>query len=391
MPEKLSRRVEFTPQTKTVAATATAAVATAPARALERGGAARPSKALPARQLVEITRTLSTLSDAGLPIVKALTILEGQQRPGPAKRVLAAILEDVSTGTSLSEAMAKHPKTFDRLYTNMVRAGEAAGELDRILGQLADYLERTQSVRDRIKGASVYPMVVLVVALLLLTLIFLVVIPKFQVIFESYNSELPWQTKALVDASRFFVDRWYVLFGVPALLFASHKALMRRAPGYRLAAHRIALRLPVVGPLLSKILTARFARTFGTLVQSGVPHLEGLEIVRGSLGNDVLAGAVDKVRASVREGEGLAQPMGESGAFDDVVVNLVSVGESTGELDRMCLRIGDAYESEVSRRLDAAFKILEPALLLAMAGVVGFIVVALFLPLLKIMDAMQNA
>jgi type IV pilus assembly protein PilC len=341
--------------------------------------------------LATLTRTLATLTDAGLPVVKALSILEGQQRPGPVKRVLASIVEDVSTGTPLSEAMGKHSKQFDRLYVNMVRAGEASGELDNILNQLADYLEKTQMVRDRIKGASIYPTVVLIVAVTLLVVIFLLVIPKFEIIFESFQIDLPWQTRTLIDASRFIVGYWYLVFGIPIAIYTLHWLSVKRIAKYRMAMHRLSLRLPLVGGVLRKILVARFARTFGTLVKSGVPHLEGLDIVRNSLGNDRVAEAVEAVRVRVREGEGLAVPMGETRVFDDVIVNLVSVGEATGELDRMLLRVGDAYESEVNRRLDAIFKVFEPALLVGMAGVVGFIVVALFLPLLKIMDQLGQS
>lgn len=386
MPEKITRRVQFTPQARSggssVAVALPAEDAAAPAASRWRARRVR------ARELSELTRTLATLTDAGLPIVKALTILEGQQPRGPLKRVMQAVVEEVSAGTPLSVAMANHSKVFDPLYVNMVRAGEASGELNAILVQLAEFLERTQDVKDRIKGASVYPVVVLCVAVTLLTVIFLVVIPKFEVIFASFQMELPWQTSVLIDGSRFVVRYWYVVFGVPILLYLAHAAAVRRAARYRLRYHRLALRIPLVGALLSKILIGRFSRTFGTLVKSGVPHLEGLDIVRSSIGNDHVANAVERVRTSVREGEGLAQPMGESGVFDDVVVNLVAVGESTGELDRMMLRLGAKYEVDVNRRLEALFKVFEPALLLAMAAVVGFIVVALFLPLLKIMDSL---
>ncbi|MBI3820066.1 MAG: type II secretion system F family protein [Planctomycetes bacterium] len=386
MPEKIIRRGDFAQASKNDAESAAPA-----ARADRVGVRERFSRGkIKARDLATLTRTLATLTDAGLPVVKALTILEGQQRSGPVKRIMKHIVEDVSTGTTLSEAMARHGKQFDRLYINMVRAGEAAGELDRILNQLADYLEKSQMIRDRVKGASIYPAVILVVAASLLTVIFIVVIPKFQIIFDSMQVDLPWQTVTLIDTSKMIVKYWYLFFGIPVALYFAHLGLMRRVDKYRYRMHAFALKLPLIGALLRKILIARFARTFGTLVQSGVPHLEGLDIVKNSMGNDRVAHAVDDVRARVREGEGLAIPMGESQVFDDVVVNLVSVGEATGELDRMLLRVGDAYESDVNRRLEAVFKIFEPALLILMAGVVGFIVVALFLPLLKIMDNLNK-
>ncbi|MFN0204953.1 MAG: type II secretion system F family protein [Planctomycetota bacterium] len=380
MPEKITRRDDFQPAPRqAVAAPAERAVGGSRFKLF--GGS------IGARDMASMTRTLATLTDAGLPIVKALTILEGQQKPGPVKRILHQIVEDVSTGAPLSEAMGKHERQFDRLYVNMVRAGEASGELDRILNQLADYLEKSQMVRDRVKGASIYPAVVLVVAVSLLVVIFVLVIPKFEIIFESMDQTLPWQTQALISTSRFVVQYWYLVFGVPILIYILHWMFMKRSVKYRFKMHQFALRLPLVGPVLRKVLISRFARTFGTLVQSGVPHLEGLDIVKNSLGNDRVALAVDQVRTRVREGEGLAVPMGESEVFDDVIVNLVSVGEATGELDRMLLRVGEAYESDVNRKLDAMFKIFEPALLIAMAVVVGFIVIALFLPLLKIMDS----
>lgn len=361
-----------------------AAAAPGPARARRRGGR------VPEQVVTEFTTQLSTLTGAGIPIVKALTILEGQTRPGPFKGILQELVEDVSGGTSLSEALAKHERTFDALYSSMVRAGEAGGVLDRILDRLAQFREKAAEIRAKTRGAMIYPVVVLFVAVVVVSVVIVWIIPRFEDIFESFGTELPTVTQVLLDFSRFSVDYWYVVFGTPVLLFLMHGYLMRRGGGYRRSMHALALRVPYLGSVLSRALIARFARTFGTLIESGVPHLDALSIVRDTTSNAVLVEGVEAIRRTVREGEGIARPMGESGVFDDLVVNMVDVGEETGELERMLLKVADAYDVQVDRRIDALFKVLEPALLIVMAGVVGFIVVALFLPLLQIMGQLGS-
>ncbi len=361
-----------------------AAAAPGPARARRRGGR------VPEQVVTEFTTQLSTLTGAGIPIVKALTILEGQTRPGPFKGILQELVEDVSGGTSLSEALAKHERTFDALYSSMVRAGEAGGVLDRILDRLAQFREKAAEIRAKTRGAMIYPVVVLFVAVVVVSVVIVWIIPRFEDIFESFGTELPTVTQVLLDFSRFSVDYWYVVFGTPVLLFLLHGYLMRRGGGYRRSMHALALRVPYLGSVLSRALIARFARTFGTLIESGVPHLDALSIVRDTTSNAVLVEGVEAIRRTVREGEGIARPMGESGVFDDLVVNMVDVGEETGELERMLLKVADAYDVQVDRRIDALFKVLEPALLIVMAGVVGFIVVALFLPLLQIMGQLGS-
>jgi len=355
------------------------------------GRRGRRGRRVPAHLVTEFTTQLATLSEAGIPIVKALTILSGQARPGPFKTVLEALVEDVSAGTSLSEALAKHERCFDPLYSSMVRAGEAGGVLDRILERLARFREKSADIRAKVVGALVYPIVVAVVATSVVSAVIVWVIPKFKDIFESFDAELPQVTQVLLDVSDFAVDYWYLVFGVPLLLLAGHSLLMRRPGRYRYAVHRLSLRIPVLGGVLSKSLIAGFSRTFGTLIEAGVPHLDALAIVRDTSANDVLVQGVETIRRTVREGEGIARPMGESGVFDDLVVNMVDVGEETGELDRMLLRVADAYEVAVDRRIDAMFKIVEPLLLVLMAVVVGFIVVALFMPLMSIMGQLGAA
>lgn len=354
------------------------------------GGARRRTGRVSGQLVTDFTVQLATLSEAGIPVVKALTILEGQTRPGPFKSVLQEMVEDVSAGTPLSEAMAKHEAVFDPLYSSMVRAGEAAGILDRILNRLAAFREKAAEIRSKVVGAMIYPLVILVVAVAVIAAVIVIVIPKFDEIFKSFNVPLPGVTLMLLDISGFCTEYWYLVFGLPLLLLILHGIGMRAKGGYQYRMHKLALKLPLFGGVLQRSLIAGFSRTFGTLIQAGVPHLDALEIVRDTTRNAVLQDAVEDIRRTVREGEGIAQPMGESGMFDDLVVNMVDVGEETGELDRMLLRVADAYEVQVDRKIDAMFKLLEPLLLIAMAVVVGFIVVALFLPLMDIMGELGN-
>jgi len=337
--------------------------------------------------ITDFTIQLATLTEAGIPIVKALTILGGQMRAGPFKSILEEMTEDVSGGTPLSEAMGKHPRCFDDLYSSMVRAGEAGGVLDRILNRLAAFREKAAEIRSKFIGAMIYPVVVVLVAVGVVSGVVVFVIPKFKEIFDSFNIELPQATKILLNGSDFAMRYWYAVFGAPALLVLLHMVLMSRSQGYRYRMHLWAMKVPVMGSLIRRSLVANFARTFGTLIQSGVPHLDALAIVRDATGNEVLIEGVENIRRTVREGEGIARPMGETGIFDDLVTNMVDVGEETGELDNMLLKVADAYEKAADRKIDALFKLLEPIIIVFMAGFVGFIVVALFLPLMEIMNS----
>ncbi|MEY2786690.1 MAG: hypothetical protein RL277_2902 [Planctomycetota bacterium] len=367
-------------------------------KAAQPGGQASTEAAPKARkgrvsaQLVtDFTLQLATLSEAGIPIAKSLAILEGQARPGPFKTVLAEVLEDVSAGTPLSEAMAKHPKVFDRLYSSMVRAGEAGGVLDKVLTRQAEYMEQAREIRSKIVGAMVYPAVIVLVAIAVVSAVIVWIIPRFDEIFRSFRITLPTATQILLDTSRFAVNYWWLVFGLPILLLIAHFALMAKNQPYRYRVHGLVLKIPAIGPVLSRSLVASFSRTFGTLIQAGVPHLDALAIVRDSTSNEVLMEGVENIRKVVREGEGIARPMGETGLFDDLVVNMVDVGEATGELDKMLLKVATAYEAQVDRTINAMFKLIEPVLILVVAALVGFIVVALFLPLMEIMKGIQSA
>ena len=340
--------------------------------------------------VTDFTVQLATLSDAGIPVVKALTILEGQTEPGPFKDILREITEDVSGGAPLSDALAKHDKVFDTLYSSMVRAGEVGGVLDRVLDRLAEFREKAADIRSKIKQAVIYPTILIMVSVVVVSAVIIFVIPTFDEIFKSFDVDLPEPTLILLGLSGFMTSYWYLVFGVPALAFIGHKVAVGRNRGYRRGWHAILLKIPFLGTVLNRSMTAMFARTFGTLVQAGVPHLDALGIVRDASGNEVLVDAVEDIRRTVREGEGIARPMGETGLFDDVVTNMGDVGEETGELDSMLLKVADAYDEQVDRKLAALFKVLEPAILVLMAVLIGGLVIALILPLTEMMSTIGS-
>jgi type IV pilus assembly protein PilC len=358
----------------------------APARKRGRGGR------VSVKALTQFTTQLSTLQDAGLPIVRSLKILEGQMPKGPFKNVLVDVTEDVESGSPLSESLAKHPKVFDGLYTNMVRAGEAGGVLDVILSRLAGFMEKSVRLRKRIKGAMVYPAVVFTVTLSILMLIMIFVVPKFESVFKQLPGvgELPPITRGLQAFSKFLLEKWWVLLLGVFLFVAMIKAIGRTRPGRRFF-DRMRLNLPIVGPLVRKVVVARFSRTFGTLIASGVPILEALDICRHTAGNIILEESLIKVRESISEGGTIAEPLGESGIMDDIVINMVDVGEETGELDKMLIRIADNYDEEVDVAVGSLVSILEPLMILFMGGAVFLIVLGLFLPLLKLIQGIDSA
>ncbi len=361
-----------------------AAGAAAPPRTKKRKGRVRVST----KALTQFTTQLSTLQDAGLPIVRSLKILEGQMDRGPFKSVMADVTEDVESGSPLSEAMAKHPSVFDNLYANMVKAGEAGGVLDVILSRLASFMEKSQRLKGRIKGAMIYPAVVASVTLLILLLIMIFVVPKFEEVFKSLPGvgELPALTQALQGFSKFLVQSWWAVILIVVVVVLLFRLFARSKVGRRLF-DRVKLNMPVVGGLTRKIVVARFSRTFGTLIASGVPILEALDICRDTAGNYVMEEALQNVRDSISEGGTIAEPLGESGIFDDIVVNMIDVGEETGELDKMLIRIADNYDEEVDIAVGSITSIIEPVLIIFLGGAVFTIVLGLFLPLLKLIES----
>jgi type IV pilus assembly protein PilC len=342
--------------------------------------------------LAEFTSQLAVLLNAGIPIMRSLRVIEGQLTPGPMKRICQQLVEDVEGGTPLSEAMQKHASTFDALYTNMVRAGEAGGVQEEILNRLAGFLEKSQVIKQRVIGALMYPIAITVVATAVLLLVFALVIPKFRALFEQMGGgvKFHWSTQVVMALGDYAKTWWWTWLLAVVIVILVHRVLMLRVTGYRRFMHRVALRMPVFGRLLHMSLVGRFARTFGTLIQSGVPHLDALDILRASVGNVHMRDAVASVHSSIREGAGIAVPMGESGMFDDIVVNMVDVGEQTGELDRMLTKIADRYEAEVDRKVDTTFKVIETLVLVLMAIGVGFIVFALFRPLIDMMRSLNR-
>ena len=353
--------------------------------------AAKVRRRVPLKHLVQFTRMLATLTEAGLPILRNLRILANQWPEGRFRDSVLDAGDLVEEGQSLSDALGQTPEVFDELYVNMARAGEAGGVLDTVLNRLADFLERAQEIRQRTRSAMTYPAVIFVVAFAVVSALLLFVIPKFAELYTDMGMEMPKVTQFLIDASGFAQKYWYLMIGIPVILVVIHQLLMLRSYGYRRGAHRLILRLPIVGHMAELGQVSRFATTFGTLVASGVPHLEAFSITRGALTNEVYRESIDDVQAEVRDGESIAASMESSGMFDDMVVSMVEVGEETGELDRMCMRVGKNYELDYTRKLDDMLKLLEPTMLVTMACVVGFIAMALFLPLFKLLEEFGQA
>lgn len=341
------------------------------------------------KQLTTFTRQFSTLQDAGLPVLRSLKILEHQMKPGVLKNSLMDVVDDVESGSTLSEAFGKHPKCFDRLYVNMVKAGEAGGALEVILQRLADFKEKAQTLKRKIIGAMVYPAVVIFVAVSILTFIMVAIIPKFKKIFDDFNMRLPWATEVLIQTSMWFADYWWVLPLFPMGFFILVK-LVRLSRSGSYAVDRMKLWIPLMGKILEKSIVARTMRTLGTLVASGVPILESLAIVRETANNVVFERMFTRVIESIREGDTIAEPLKQSRLIDDMVVNMVEVGEETGDLDTMLFKISDFYDEEVDTLVKSLISALEPLMIVVLGLIIGSIVIALFLPLIKLLEGLSK-
>ena len=340
-----------------------------------------------AKELATFTRQLSTLINAGLPIVRSLKILSDQLKPGVLKNCLMDVADDVEGGMALSEALAKHPKAFDKLYVNMAKAGEAGGILDQILERLAVFMEKAQRLKKRVMAAMIYPIAVVTVAGGILIVIIGYIVPQFEAMFKEMGTELPVPTQILVKAGNLVQHHWWLFLAVPLGLFILYRLIIFTKSG-RYALDFVKLKLPVFGIIVSKSTVSRFARTLGTLITSGVPILEALNIVKEATGNTVVAAAVNKVHDSIREGESMAGPLDASKICDPMVVNMVDVGEETGELDKMLLKVADTYDEDVDALVGGMMSLIEPLLIVGMGVTVGFIVIALFLPLINLMETM---
>ena len=340
------------------------------------------------QQIVTFTTQLSTLQDAGLPIVRSIKLLGEQQKPGRFRDQLEAVSDDVEQGSTFSEALSKHPKSFDTLYVSMAKAGEAGGVLDVILNRLATFMEKAEKIKKKVKGALIYPIAVIVVAVLIVTCIMIFVVPAFRKMFADLGQSLPAPTQLLLTASNFVTGYWYLLPGIPFVLMVTFKWIARTPAGHA-ALDRLKLSVPVFGMIIKKSSISRFCRTLGTLIASGVPILEALRIVKDAAGNVVIANAIEEVHGSIREGDTVSEPLRNSGVFDELMINMIDVGEETGELDKMLIKIADNYEADVDVAVEGVSSLIEPMIIVGLGGVVGFIVISLFLPLIEIIKSIN--
>ncbi|MDD3468589.1 MAG: type II secretion system F family protein [Thermoguttaceae bacterium] len=368
--------------------------------------------------LTTFTRQLSILQDAGLTILRSLRILEQQSKPGALKNALIDICDDIEGGSTLSEAMAKQPKNFSRLFVNMIKAGEAGGALEVILQRLADFQESSESLKRKVKGALIYPVSVVTFATGILVFIMWKIVPEFEKIFSNFGLKLPAMTLLLTKGSFFVLNYWFLIPGIPFSIWLFIKLVRKFAPG-RYGWDLFLLKMPIFGQLVEKNICARTMRTLGTLVASGVPILEAMNITKETSNNAVFELMYQKVLEAIREGEPIAGPLkqhsytsfhpvalffwfafigGPIGALlymtrmrarivDDMVVNMIDVGEETGELDKMLYKVADTYDEEVAVLTEGLTKLMEPLMIIVLGGMVGFIVIALFLPLV---DLIQN-
>jgi type IV pilus assembly protein PilC len=373
------------------------------------------------KDLTAFTRQLSILQDAGLPILRSLRILGDQAKPGRLKYSLEDTCEAIEGGDTLSEAMAKCPKCFDRLYVNMIKAGEAGGALEVILQRLADFKERAESLKRKVKSAMIYPVVVVCVAVGILTFIMIKIVPSFQSIFEDFDLDLPVLTVYLINVAEWCQNYWYLIPGIPIAIWLTIK-LIRKFKHGRIGWDQFIIKMPIFGQLIEKNIMARTSRTLGTLIASGVPILEALNITRETAGNAIFEKMFSKISERIREGDAIAAPMKEYSrlsfhpvaAFfwfcfiggpigllmymlkyrqrvvDDIVVNMVDVGEETGELDTMLYKVADTYDEEVAVLTDGLTKLMEPLLIIFLGGAVGFIVIALFVPLVDLINNLSG-
>ena len=341
--------------------------------------------------LTAFTRQLATLIDAGLPLLRGLDVLRKGERNPTLKRTLQQLAESVEAGSTFSEALSQHPKIFNKLYVNMVRAGEAGGVLDVTLSRLADFQEKAQKIKGKVVSAMVYPSVVIMVALGIVTFLMIVVIPRFQEIFTDLleGQKLPALTMFVLECSHLVKNQAPLVAGCIAALWFAVKLIGKTVKG-RYYIDKLKLNAPIFGQLIRKVGIARFTRTLGTLVSSGVPILQALNIVRETSGNAVIAKAVSQIHDSVKEGERIVQPMEASGVFPAMVVSMVDVGEETGALPDMLMKIADVFDDEVDNAVGAITSLLEPVMIVFLALIVGTIVIAMFLPLINVITKLSG-
>lgn len=348
------------------------------------------------KHLTTFTRQLSTLQDAGLPILRSLQILEQQQKAGLLKDTLGSIHEDVASGATLSDSMNKHPKAFNKLYTKMIAAGEVGGVLDLILQRLAEFMEKAAKLKRRVVGALIYPAMVILVAAVIVLGIMVFIVPQFETIFDDFDAEMPKMTIFMIGISKWLGGRqydgqlpgiiWVLLSPIAVVMFFK---LIRKSKGGKAVTDWTLLKLPVVGKLAAKATIAKFTRTLGTLITAGVPILDAITITSETTGNHVYETALQKVHDSVRQGESFAEPLRLAKVTDTIVVNMIDVGEETGDLDKMLLKVADNYDEEVDVAVSSLVSLLEPVMIVVLGLIVGTIVVSLFLPLVALMQSVM--
>jgi type IV pilus assembly protein PilC len=344
------------------------------------------NKKVKLKPMVVFSRQFATMIDAGIAVVRCLDILETQMKDPVLKAAIGQSKRDVKAGLSLTDAFSKHPGVFSRLYINMVRAAETGGILDQILDRLATFLEKEDEVKGKIKSAMIYPIMVLIFAALMLMALFMFVLPKFKEIFVSMNVQMPLATRLLFDGSSFMKNYWYILLFIVVGGIVAYKSYSKTEKG-RFQIDGLKLRVPVVGELVQKMAISRFSRTFATLIASGVPMMRSLEIVGETSGNVVIAKTVENARNSIREGQKISSPLANSGLFPSMVTHMIDIGEETGRLSDMLLKVSDFYDQEVDQAVKALTSLIEPALIIVMGGIVGFIAVSIMAPIFKLISS----
>ncbi len=372
-----------------------AAKAVAAPKAKKAGGIVLfEKKTVKGKTLMIFTRQLATLIDAGLPLLRSLTVLAKQEKDAVLRKTINALADAVQGGSTFSESMAQHPRIFNKLFVNMIKAGELGGVLELVLNRLAEFSEKAQKVKNKVVAAMAYPVIVLIIAMLIMVFLMAFIVPRFEAIFKDMlgGKPLPDITRFVIAISNFvqvmFVPPylWYTIGTVVAVV-VGYKSVMSSQKG-RVAMDHVKLRTPLFGDLLRKSAISRFSRTLGTLVTSGVPILQALNITRDTAGNVIVADAVTKVHDAVKEGESIVHPLEASGVFPPMVISMVDVGEETGQLPEMLLKIAEVYDDEVDNAVEGLTSLLEPIMIVLLAVIVGTIVIALFMPLIDIIKSM---
>jgi type IV pilus assembly protein PilC len=346
-------------------------------------------KKIPQKLIVIFTRQFATMINAGLPLIQCLNILATQQENAAFSNVITKVKGDVESGQSLTEALKKHPKVFDELYTNLVQAGETGGILDVILNRLSAYIEKSQKLKKKVKGAMVYPGVVTGVAVAVTSVILLFVIPVFEKMFSEVGQSLPAPTRFVINLSRFVTNNiFYIVIGAAAFIYILRRIYRTEKGKYLM--DDLFLKLPIFGMLLRKVAVAKFSRTFGTMVSSGVPILEAMDIVAKSSGNKVVERAIYKARGSIAQGRTISEPLEESKVFPTMVTQMIGVGEASGELDTMLNKIADFYDDDVDAAVNNLTSMMEPIMMVVLGGIVGGLVISMYLPIFKMGEAITG-